>query len=370
MSGENISTNMGLPVPATGVTSGPDWADDYNASLNIIDAHTHAPGSGIAITPSGMNINADLSFGSNSATALLKGAFTSQSSALTGTNFLSFVSGNLYVNDGSGNQIPITSGGGVAGSPGSIGSLSAPASATYSSGSKLFTWQSGASKAAAMDNGSVTIRETDVTSAKGITLQSPTSLAADYSITLLTALPGSTQALNMSSSGAMGTISYDGIGSGMTSTGANDVATSRTRTTGTSVGAGGVAISSSSGIFVTTSTSYSAVTNLSVTIVSSGRPIMIMLTSAAAAALASLQIDSNKTGKVRIRRNGVSTIGEYLFGNLSVSATTVAAYVPSGGITQVDAIAAGTYTYTIEAAVVSGSATLTVADSRIIVYEL
>lgn len=194
---------MGMPIPSVGSTAGPTWATDINACLTIVDAHDHSPGSGTQITPDGMNINADLTFGTNAALALLKAGFTSQTAALTGTNFLSFVGGNLYVNDGSGNQIPITSGGGVAGSPGSIGSLASPASATYSAGSKLFTWQSGASKAGAMDNGAITIRETDVASAKGVTIRSATSLAADYTMTLPSALPSSTKYLTSSSLGAL-----------------------------------------------------------------------------------------------------------------------------------------------------------------------
>lgn len=208
MAGETTSTNMGMPIPGVGSTAAPTWASDLNASLNIIDTHDHTVGKGVAITPSGININADLAYNGNSFNTLKKAAFTSQSAAITGTNFLTFVSGNLYVNDGSGNQIPITSAGGVAGSPGSIGSLASPAAATYSAGSKLFTWTADTNKSAAMDNGAVTIRETNVASAKGVTLASPSSLAADYQITLPTALPASTQALNISSSGNTGTISY------------------------------------------------------------------------------------------------------------------------------------------------------------------
>lgn len=235
MSDVTTSTYMSLPVPIVGQDAGPQYATDLNNCLTLIDMHTHATGSGTQITPNGININADLPFGTNSATGLLKTSFTSQTSALTGTNFLSFISGNLYVNDGSGNQIPITSGGGVAGSPGTIGSLVAPASATYSAGSKTFTWLADSSKSAAMDNGAVIIRETNVASAKGITIASPTSLGADYQITLLTALPGSTQALNMTSSGNLGTISYDSIGSSMTLTGANAIAATMTTTGTTSI---------------------------------------------------------------------------------------------------------------------------------------
>jgi hypothetical protein len=223
MANTTNSTYMSLPIPIVGQDAGPQYATDLNSCLTLVDAHTHAPGSGTQITPAGLNINTDLAFGSNSATGLKKATFTSQSGALTGTSFLSFVSGNLYVNDGSGNQIPITSGGGVAGSPGSIGSLAAPASATYTAGSKLFTWLADSSKSAAMDNGAITIRETNVASAKGVTLQSATSLAADYSLTLPAALPASNQYLTSSNTGALSFSSANTIAAAMTTTGATAI---------------------------------------------------------------------------------------------------------------------------------------------------
>lgn len=394
MAGETISTNMGMPVPGVGVTAGPQWATDVVNSLNIIDAHDHSAGSGVRITPDGLNISSDLSFQTtSSATNLYKASFSSQSAALTGTNFLSFISGNLYVNDSSGNQIPITSAGGVAGSPGSIGSLTSPASATYTAGSKLFTWLADSGKSAAMDNGAVTIRETNVASSKGVTLAAPGSLAADYQITLLSSLPASTQLINITSSGVTGNISYDGVGSAMTatganaigatmtSTGANAVAATRTRSTGTSVAAGGIAISTSSSLFTTSSGSFVDVTNLSVTIITSGRPIFITLVGDGSANHSALSV-SNLTnsgtqsiyGSVKILRDATA-VGIFDFGsNITLSAGTMSAYasnVPSGSIIVLDAVAAGTYTIKAQVANVgSSSSQLIVAYCKLIAYEL
>lgn len=279
MANTTISPNMGMPVPVVGADPGPQYGTDQNSCFSILDSHDHTIGNGVQITPNGMNINVNLPFGGNSATGLLSAVFNSQSAALTGTNFASVVGGNLYFNDGSGNQIPITAGGGVAGSPGSIGSLASPAAATYSAGSKTFIWTANSSKAAAMDNGAVTIRETNVTSAKGITLASPTSLAADYSLTLFTGLPGSTQYVSCDSSGNLGTVSADSIGSAMTSTGANAIIANRTRSVGATVGVGGVIFSGSTGTDVITSTSYVDVTNLTGTITTTGNPVDMKLIS-------------------------------------------------------------------------------------------
>lgn len=371
---------MNMPVPAVGDEAGPQWATDLVNCLTILDGHTHTDGSGVLITPDAININANLPFNGFSATTLLKASFSSQVSAQTGTNFLSFVGGNLYVNDGSGTQIAMTAAGGVAGTPGNIGSLASPASATYVAGNKKFVWQSGASKAAAMDSGALLIRETDVASANAVTLSSPSALASDYGITLLTALPVSTQALNITAAGNMGTITYDSIGSSMTSTGANAVAATRTRATGTSVGAGGVAISSSSGNFITTTdNTYTDVTNLSVTIVTSGRPICIRLVADGTSNnsevfLSGTSFASNGilAGRFRLKRDS-TTISNSTFA-VPVDTTTGAKSISIlPALSYIDAVAAGTYVYKLQVTPVQTSVTglsLQINYCVLVVYEL
>lgn len=361
------STNMAMPVPVVGVDPGPTYATDLNTCLGIVDAHDHSVGNGVKITPSGINISSDLSFNTtSSATNLYKAAFTSQAAALTGTNFLSFIGGNLYVNDSSGNQIAITSGGGVAGSPGSIGSLTAPAAATYSAGSKLFTWTSAATKAAAMDNGAVTIRETDVASAKGITIKSPTALGADYNLTLFAALPASTMYVSCDATGNLGNVTSNTIVAGVT------------RATGTSVGAGGVAISLSSGSFISSSASMTDVTNLSVTIVTSGRPVKIELMdddSSTAASLGVVYTDTGTTasGAYQIVQSGT---GAATYGPISLISTAansgggIIIRVPPSSISKVAAIVAGTYTFKLQVQAVSATTAMQVLKTKLVAYEL
>lgn len=364
MANTTNSTYMSLPIPVVGRDAGPQYATDLNSCLTLVDAHTHAPGSGTQITPAGLNINSDLTFASNSATNLKEAAFTSQSGALTGTNFLSFVSGNLYVNDGSGNQIPITSAGGVAGSPGSIGSLAAPASATYTAGSKLFTWLADSSKSAAMDNGAVTIRETNVASAKGVTLQSATSLAADYSLTLPAALPASTQYMTSSNTGAL---------SFSTS---NTIAAARTRATGTTVAAGGVAISTSCGTFSTNALADVDVTNLTVTITTSGRPIMLQLipdgdttTGSFLHTTASSNVIGSE-GVILILRDGSIISRADMSTGAAVATGRYEMTLPPGAISLIDPQAAGTYTYKIQASVASSAITIFFYNMKLTAYEL
>src|SRR5574337_1386686 len=118
MANYTLSTNMSLPIPTVGVDPGPDYANNLNSALTIVDAHDHTSGSGVKITPSAININSDLSLNGFNLTAIKETVFNSQAAVLSGTNFLSFVGGNLYVNDGAGNQIQITSGGSVVGASG------------------------------------------------------------------------------------------------------------------------------------------------------------------------------------------------------------------------------------------------------------
>lgn len=204
MSSTVSSTNMGMPVPVVGVESGPAWSIDINACLAILDQHDHTTGNGVAISPSGLNINSDLTMASNNLTALRSVRFTAQGSPLglaadLGCIYESGV--DLYYNDGNGNQVRITQSGGVAGTAGSIGSLTSPASATYVAGSTKFVWQSAANTPANMDNGSVIIRNI-VANSKGLTLDPPAAMGSDYTITL-PALPASQKIMTLDASGNM-----------------------------------------------------------------------------------------------------------------------------------------------------------------------
>lgn len=193
MSNFYTSPNMQLTVPVVGVDTGPDWANNINASLTIIDAHTHAPGSGVQITPSGININSDLPFGkTNNATQIRSARFWSQASpiAASGSDLeCVYVSGvDLYYNDGSGNQIRITQSGSVAGASGTITGLpSGTASAAYASGTGTFVFQQATSTGANLDVASIAIRypgSYPTPSGNYIQLQAPSSLASGYSLTL------------------------------------------------------------------------------------------------------------------------------------------------------------------------------------------
>ncbi len=203
MSVFTVSPNMSLSIPVVGTAPGPTWATLLDSCLTVIDAHTHNAGSGVQITPSGLNVNADLTIGSNNLTAIRSSRFTTQSAPLALTADLGciYVSGvDLYYNDVSGNQVRITQSGAVAGTPGSIANLVSPASASWVSASSSFVWQSDSNTSAYMDCSSIIMRNLTASS-YALTLQAPT-LASNYSITL-PALPASDALMTIASTGVI-----------------------------------------------------------------------------------------------------------------------------------------------------------------------
>lgn len=195
------SPNMSLPVPGVGSEAGPDFADDINSCLTLIDGHDHSPGKGAQIGASALNMNANLSFNGYFITNAGGITFTAQGS--TPANQTAYVSGvDLFYVDGNGNNIQITSSGGVAGTPGSITNLTSPAAVTWVSASSTFVFASTASLSANLDCGSLLLRNITPNSTYALTLAPPAALAASYTVTL-PALPASTKLVTMDTSGTL-----------------------------------------------------------------------------------------------------------------------------------------------------------------------
>jgi hypothetical protein len=211
-----LTPSMGLIVPVVGSEQGPQYAADINNDLQLLDQHNHTNGSGVQITPAAININSALTFNGNFATNLAGLTLTAQGS--TPANNTIYESGvDLYYVDGLGHNIRITQSGGIAGTNGSIGGLTSPASATYASLNSTFVWQSTATLAANMDFGSATFRNQSPNSTYGLTLQPPT-LTSNYTITL-PVLPSTQSVLTLDGFGNMATpvaypIASSGIASG------------------------------------------------------------------------------------------------------------------------------------------------------------
>lgn len=194
-----ISPNMSLPVPVPGVDPGPDYANNLNQSLNIVDGHTHAPGSGVQVTPLGLNINTDLSFQNHDATTIAGVTFSAPAPSSTTTRlYTNAQSGggitDLFFNDGAGTVIPITKGGIVNSVASSIPGES------YGGGT--FTWVQGAGSTtpANFDIGSVTIRPNTAMTTNGVVLSPPAAIASQYTLAL-PPLPSSQKIMTLDDSG-------------------------------------------------------------------------------------------------------------------------------------------------------------------------
>lgn len=190
------SPNMGLPISTVGVDSGLNWEMNLNAALTLLDQHTHAPGSGIAIQPDGLNINSDLTFQGNSATNLKSAVFAVQTSVTTLDAV--YVKGvDLYYRDGSNNEIRMTAGGSVNATTSGISSGSATASFV----SSVLVVNSASNTPANIQGRSILLGN-NVSGSNYVTLSAPAALASSYTLTLpLT--PASTKIMVLDSSGNM-----------------------------------------------------------------------------------------------------------------------------------------------------------------------
>lgn len=399
-----ISPNMSLVVPIPTVTIGPDWANDINVSLTIIDGHTHNAGSGIPITPNGLNLNSDVSFLTNNGIQLRSARFAPNASPLglsTDLGCIYEAGVDLYYNDGNGNQIRITQSGSLAGAAGTITGLpSGTASAAFVSANGTFVFQQATSTAANMDIGSLIIRypgSYPTPAGAFIALEAPSSLASGYALTL-PPLPSSTNVMTLGNTGIITSITYDNVGQNMTvvganaiagtmdatgvnsivgtmssssanaigmkmtGTGANAILASATSTVANPAAIGQIALSNSSGAFSTTSLTEVSVCNTTLT--TSGRPVFVSLIPDGSSNAASIGSQAGASvAAFFLRRDGVLVSISQLS-----SQPTLIQTVPPNCVAGIDPVGAGTHNYTLTALTTGGTAF--VSYSIIMAYEL
>lgn len=214
-----VTPNMNLTIPVDHSPADNDvWGSLLSTALGTgVDQHDHSAGKGVKITPSGLNINADLSFASHilrdalalDMTPVAPGTVASLRAAL----YTSSSDNNLYFINPSGAAVQITSGstinvaiaGAIGGDYGSVGALLSfvDASDTY-----IFQQQVGS---AVRQYGKVAHADLDLYEYKAqpaagvpvnrVRQKSPSALAASYDLTWLTALPASTSIMTVTSAG-------------------------------------------------------------------------------------------------------------------------------------------------------------------------
>lgn len=136
----------------------------------------------------------------------------------------------------------------------------------------------------------------------------------------------------------------------------------------------GQQVSSSCGAFTTNSTSYVDVTNLTVTLTTTGRPVWVGLISDGGASDVSI-VGTSNTGNsayFSIVRDSttisVQTVGLYAgTGNLGLIINTC----PSSSVNTIDpAPSAGTHTYKLQAKMTAGANTAGVDNAQLVAFEL
>lgn len=387
-----LSPSMGLVIPTVGIDSGLMWEQGLSSSLYTIDNHNHTPGNGNQIPPAGLNINAELAFNNWPITNLQASVYTAQDSLATlGAIYVSGT--DLYFNDLAGNTVQITSGGSVNATSSGISSGTATASFV----SSILVVNAASNTPANIKAGSILLGN-NVANSKYLTLAPPNAMGSDISQTLPT-IPAAPSFMQMDASGNMGaTIAVSGgltasniaaatiTGSNVaaaTLTGSNIAASTITSTnmaansivttaitdlnvTRAKMVAVGQQVSTSCGNY-TVGASFATITNLSVTITTTGRPVMIFLQSDGTdlgSSVSPFQL-LNATAVLRLKYVRGST--DIAFTN--INAPSGATQHTQGNFLFMDVPAAGTYTYVAQARRTTTDS-ITINNLSLVAYEL
>lgn len=349
--------NMNLVQPTVGVDTGLTWENSTNSNAQVIDQHNHTSGNGVQIPPSGININAPLPFNNNTATGLQGTVFQDQTSLAT-LRAIYTIAGNLYFNDGSSNIIQITAGGTVNAT--SSGIHSGTATASFSAG--VLVVNAASNTPANIQGGSVLLGN-NTAGSNFLTLAPPSAMASSFSLTL-PSIPASQSFVTLNTSGSFGTpVALSG---GIT--GSNIASATVTRA---NIVAPGQVVSGSSGVFSTTTNSYVNVTSLSVTITTTGNPVMLMIQSDAQGGsyfLLSANGTTAQTSYLQFTRNA-SGIAQYALElGANGNSGAIQMQIPAN-LQFMDIVGAGTYTYTLQAKAGLG-ATIGVFGGVLVAMEL
>jgi hypothetical protein len=430
MSNTITSPYMSLVLPIPGLELGPQYAIELDTALTVIDQHNHTSGQGLPIPTAALDINADLSFNEFNLTNIRGSIFNNYGSPLslvTDKNIVYVSSGELFFNNAAGQQTQITLNGAVdTSNSGNIqGMAGTNASVVYTNINGTFSFYSNTGIPASMDFGPIYIGNTTSTTNKVGLLQNG-GQTSSYNFIMPASLPSTTATwlLSTDSSGQISTktwlngatITFASVGSplivtpnslsdaqiipqGITAASINNgtitstqIASSTilgsnivpqtltqglraTMSVGSSVGAGGFAISSTCGSYTTTSTAQTAITNLSISITTTGRPVRVELqddqsNNSGGSGLSVSQSSSNSfTAQVSVFRNS-GQITQINMGLQGLNSSNAGFEIPGSSISHTDLVPAGNYTYTIKVQVSQSSVTFGCTRLVLVAYEI
>src|SRR5215217_2079037 len=400
-----ITPNMNIITPVPGTTPGPGWATTLNDGFTTVDSHNHATGNGVKITPAGLNINTDLPLNDHLVTSVGAVGLTTLPSTIVTAATVNNVNGDLYWTNGGGTPVQITSGSSVQSSSSTV-SRNYDASVTISANTTILA------------SGTVSFYKVDTTSANQITLPAAsavasgrfyefvdsTGLCATNNITFIRA---GADTMNQSATNIVLTYGFagarfvsDGVSNwsvsffnGAVQIGTAQIANNAITTakiadaaiTTIKIADGAVTkakqaalawqlSAGSSGSYFTAQTTPQDVTNMSVTIASNGRPVIIALIPDGTTNFGSLGVDRPSgvaaDAYFYVVRGASTVVARY---NLAIGGASgaLASRVPPGCLMAIDQQVAGSYTYKIQAASsVLGVVNAGVYNCRLIAYEL
>lgn len=373
---------MGMVLPIVSTTIGPLYAYENNQAFAVIDAHDHSPGKGVQIPTAGISINADLAFNSFNATLLRSSLYQNQSSPLTlPTDIRSIyvVGGDLYYNNGIGQQIQITAGAALnAASIGGIGGdyTTSGASVFYTSADTTYTFWSAPNTSGSIDSGPITLRN-DTLNSFGVTISPSPTLSSNFPLTLFGALPASTKILTVDSSGNIGDV-YD-VDNSTLEVSSNTLRVKAAGITSTQIAPGAVSqaqlgaanfqMSASCGVTtVSFGPAFQPVFNLNVNITTTGRPVMMFLQSAGPGnnSYLSLNGGSDQAISMAFFRDTTQLSQDLIRTDFAASNTALPLTIHC-----FDAPAAGTYNYNFQVLVQFNNGTPAVFNNFILTaYEI
>lgn len=203
------TANMGLKKPTLGGDEG-TWDDQNNETIDLVDAHDHTTGRGVAVPTAGIGIDADLTMAGYSLTNLRAAVFTVQTSFATARSLWVRSSDNALVwrsASGTDYKLADNSGLNLSATGGITGDYAAAGAALYyddtAEAYRFLETAPTPNDWSYIKAGGVDVYEHDASISNFVGLRSPAGLAASYNLSFPAALPGSTSILSVSSAGAI-----------------------------------------------------------------------------------------------------------------------------------------------------------------------